>query len=878
MPPGRPRLAGFWLTAVTLTALAAACFARLVADPSGLIVDGRRPSVDYANRGDPRPVGNDLVFLFLPHHGSIGERIARFGHWPMWDPRGFGGRPMAGNPQAGMSYPPVWIAWWLRAPAVLGWLTVAHLLWGGIGTYVLVRSWATGRWPATVAAGICQASPYLLAHTFEGHYPHVWAACWYPWAFWAYHQHRQGRTSGFFLVPILALTYLTGHPQEWLLLVMALSAWALIDGLRAWRSGGWRRAAAPVAGWLGFLVLSMGMAGVDVAPQSLARPWMRRNHDPALEGIPRRYHLGGLNAFQLLSPAALGGPADYFGDDNYWESVLSIGLVPLVLAAVATLRHPDRRLVRGWVALTAVAVAFALGRSLGLYSLCYATVPGVGLIRVPARSLFLANLAGAVLAGLGMQTLQMRTAGLGAWRRLAWRLGSAGIVAIGLLLVIQHRWSPGPEVPRARLKFDGPAPPAPPASGRTARAASRVLGDPRFWSAMAGTAILVVAGSRPIGVRRRRAIIGLIGLVALGELGWYGFALIRVEPAGRFVGPDPVSAALAKLGAAEARTPTGPQLSHAPLRVKARDSFFGDLPASIHGIEKANINDAFQLDRAAVLYETLYPVASHVRPMAERRMSPAAKDGWRRIRQAVFDRMSVGFLVSDRVEADPRWPVAAEGVWDGVRFVIQRNASAMPRAYVVPRATLLPDHPGVVLPTLAGLDPRETVVMTADPLAGVATGPRQPFMPAEWTSADPDCPAMLVTTRAPGLLVVADSWMPGWTATVDGRPAPVLRGNHAQRVIPLPDAGRHVISMEYQPPGLLLGCATSLISVLAWIVIVLRSLSRRLRAHPHAGAAVRGSHLSRFRRVPHLQTASQARQRSRLPQSRRRICHDLEER
>ena len=123
-------------------------------------------------------------------------------------------------------------------------------------------------------------------------------------------------------------------------------------------------------------------------------------------------------------------------------------------------------------------------------------------------------------------------------------------------------------------------------------------------------------------------------------------------------------------------------------------------------------------------------------------MSPAAKDGWRRIRQAVFDRMSVGFLVSDRVEADPRWPVAAEGTWDGARFVIQRNASAMPRAYVVPRATLLPDHPGVVLPSLAGLNPRETVVMTADPLAGLASGPRQPFTAAEWTSADPDRPAM----------------------------------------------------------------------------------------------------------------------------------------
>jgi hypothetical protein len=118
--------------------------------------------------------------------------------------------------------------WWLQAPAALGWMTVAHLLWGGLGVYGLLRSMGQDRWAATVAAGTYQASPLLLAHTFEGHYPHVWAACWYPWAFWSYSEYRSGRTFGFqFLPPILALTFLTGHPQEWLLLVLALSIWAV---------------------------------------------------------------------------------------------------------------------------------------------------------------------------------------------------------------------------------------------------------------------------------------------------------------------------------------------------------------------------------------------------------------------------------------------------------------------------------------------------------------------------------------------------------------------------------------------------------------------------------------------------------------------------
>jgi hypothetical protein len=847
---GRRLHAGPWLPAATLLALAVACFARLAAEPSGLMVDGSRPSVDYANRGDPRPVGNDLVFLFLPHHEAIARRIAQFPHWPTWDARGFGGRPMAGNPPAGWAFAPVWVAWWLRAPAALGWLTVAHLLWGGLGTYVLVRSMGPGRWAATVAAGIYQASPYLLAHTFEGHYPHVWAACWYPWAFWAYREHRAGRTLGLLVAPVLALSYLTGHPQEWLLLVTALTAWAVADGLRARRSDGPPRSAARVVAWLGLLGVSIGMAGVDVMPQCLVRPWLRRNHDPGLDvGVPRRYHLGGLNAFQLLDPMALGGPADYIGDDNYWETVCSIGLVPLVLAVIGAARYPDRRLARGWIALAAVAVAFACGRALGVYPLCYAAIPGFGLMRVPARALFLANLAGAVLAGLGVQVLQTRMADLVAWRRLARRLGVVGVIAIGLLLSAppvsggrasvragSDGWlGQSPALPGTGSGPPGEAAPLrPPPAGRAGRAAARVLGDPRFWTAIGGTSVLLALGCRPVGVRRRRVIAGLIGLVGLGELGWYGYALIRVAPAERFVGPDPVGAALARLGAAD-------DTKRPPARIKARDAFYGDLPASLHGIEKTNVEDAFQLDRPAALYETLYPVASRVRPMAERRMSREARDAWRRIRQAVFDRMSVGFLVSDRVESDPAWSVAADGPWHGRRFVIQRNPTAMPRAYIVPRATVLPDHPDVVLSAFAGLDPRESVVMSVDPLAGRDPNARQPFTVAEWTSADRDRPALLVTTRASGLLVVADTWMPGWTATVDGRPAPVLRGNHAQRVIALPGPGRHEIVMSYHPPGLVLGCVMSIVSTLAWgLMLILTSGIRRLRHSIHSGASLTG--------------------------------------
>jgi len=61
---------------------------------------------------------------------------------------------------------------------------------------------------------------------------------------------------------------------------------------------------------------------------------------------------------------------------------------------------------------------------------------------------------------------------------------------------------------------------------------------------------------------------------------------------------------------------------------------------------------------------------------------------------------------------------------------------------------------------------------------------------------------------AAGVLVVLEAFEPGWVATVDAAPAPVLRANGLFRAVRL-EAGRHRVRFAYRPRSVAYGAAIS---------------------------------------------------------------------
>jgi hypothetical protein len=143
-------------------------------------------------------------------------------------------------------------------------------------------------------------------------------------------------------------------------------------------------------------------------------------------------------------------------------------------------------------------------------------------------------------------------------------------------------------------------------------------------------------------------------------------------------------------------------------------------------------------------------------------------------------------------------------------------AGAWPRAYLACR--VLPSRSAaeaVAQGLAAGFDPGRDVVLLAPGEAACRSGR------VERLGGVAGLERYRVEGDGPGYLVARDSFARGWTATVDGRPAPVLLANGRQQAVPVP-RGRHEVVLRFQPRGLGPGLGLSLASALVVLALAFR--------------------------------------------------------
>jgi uncharacterized membrane protein YfhO len=76
------------------------------------------------------------------------------------------------------------------------------------------------------------------------------------------------------------------------------------------------------------------------------------------------------------------------------------------------------------------------------------------------------------------------------------------------------------------------------------------------------------------------------------------------------------------------------------------------------------------------------------------------------------------------------------------------------------------------------------------------TGQPGPDESVEIQTYDPGRVVLKAKVESPGYLFFSENYLPYWKASVDGKPAPLLRCDVAMRAIPV-EPGEHVVEMKY---------------------------------------------------------------------------------
>jgi hypothetical protein len=176
---------------------------------------------------------------------------------------------------------------------------------------------------------------------------------------------------------------------------------------------------------------------------------------------------------------------------------------------------------------------------------------------------------------------------------------------------------------------------------------------------------------------------------------------------------------------------------------------------------------------------------------------------------------------------------------------IYDNLNVLPRAFVVPEAVIIADDSAARM-TLAdpNFDPASTVILASTPEVRsqkpeARSQKSQVLSPKSEVVLRPSSVVRLpssvvfyapeliqLTASGPGYLLLTDAYYPGWVATVDDAPAPILRADLMFRAVELPP-GSHVIEFRFEPRsvkvGLWVSGVTWVIVLVFWILVGIKN-------------------------------------------------------
>jgi len=680
------------------------------------------------------------------------EMFRQTGHIPEWNPYLFGGLPYIAAQHGDIFYPTAWLRWVLPIDTAMDLGFAGHIVLAGATMYALLRGLRTG-WVGAVVGGLSYELTGIVASLVRpGHDGKLFVSALAPLVFLALLRAiRHGRLDGYGLLAlVIGLCMLSPHYQMTYYLLVAAGLWTIFLVFFDPERPVGRPRVALLGFALGAVLLGIAVATIQVLPFLQYLPY-----SPRAEGGPSggwayatSFSMPPEEIVTTILPQFNGVLEHYWGRNFFKLHTEYLGAVVVVLAVLGIKGGERRHLVRslGGIALLFLLVAF--GGHTPFYRLWYEVMPMMQKVRAPGMAFFLVALPVAAFAGFGAERLSRRQVTL---RQLGVPLGVLGVIgllgAVGALQGIAGLFA-APE--QASRLADN--------AGELQAGALRLL----IVVLVGGAALAAVATDRLRGPSAAAAL----AVVIVGDLWSVDRQFFHFQPpAATLFADDPIIARLRQ-------TPK-------PYRVLDVGVYQGSYLMA-HDVQAMLGYHGFELR----YYDELM----------------GGKNEWRNVGSPnLHELLAVRYLLLPDSQTVPGFHKVLGPVTTTpgqVGHLYERDSIP---AYVrlVPGAAKLPDDQAV--PTI--IDPRfplRSVVLLPD-TASVTPPPLQ-SQPAPATAR------ATLTRWAPGemqiaiegaesrpvYLVVSENWYRDWHAEVDGKPAPVLRGDHTLLTVPILPGAREV--------------------------------------------------------------------------------------
>jgi hypothetical protein len=730
---------------------------------------------------------SDQYTAGLPFHAWSAEWFKRSGHLPLWNPEIFGGMPFVAAGSGDIFYP-AWLLRFVVPVTTAGNLSFAlHYILAGLFTYLLLRRLRVA-WTGSVIGGLAYELTGLIAsYPSPGHDGKLFASTMLPLILLALVLAlRDRRWQGYPLLAAATGLTLLGHFQlaYYSLIVAGLFALYLTlaeagdskTGERVMRLG-----LALIAVLVGF-----GIAAIQIMPFFEYIPFSPRAQGySGFEGSSS-YAIPWDHVPEFFLKNFVGSRETYWGSNPIKLHSEYLGLPVVVLAALGV-TVPERRRFVLWVGgIGLLFLLISLGAGTPFFKLWWTVMPLVKKTRAPGMVFYVVALVTAMFAGLGVERA-LKGEGKRVMRPAL--IIGAIVAVLGVTGVFGHIAETLAAAKAAAAGADqsailwGTV-----SSGLALAAAAAVLGPAqgRLTPRLGALALILIVGAD----------------LWLNARQFWSYT----KPYGRDPVIDRITATPLPY---RVFNPPGP----------------GAYPGS--SLMAFDIPDVFGYHGNELrYYDELW----------------GGKSEWRNLGVLpLWDLWAVRYAIlpagAQTLDSIPGFRRVLDSVtiFDGGRVNLFERLEPAPYARVVPGA--IKTDSATVIPTLIDtrMDFSRIVLFTTDQPVTPEPLKKMPApSPSRATLTAWQPGRMTVTLDSappqPSYLLIAENWFPDWQATVDGQPAPVLRGDYSLITVALP-AGAKVVELAFRSKPYELGRTLTIASLAALLVALLAAvvLPRRAR-------------------------------------------------